>query len=431
LYKKTSTYNADTKDILYSLTIAVPAAIQQAKEYNLAEIVGITENTSPIDAGKLTGYWIRNNIKYQLDPFDQQNIQLPSSILRTKKGDCKSLSLLFLSILESAGYNAGFRFVSYKKGKSYTHVYNFICTSQNNFFTFDCCIRNLAENQNYKLKKDMKVNYLAGVPVMMGENIDGMNKPSFRQLMSDDRYMSIDGFDYIGKKRRNSDPDGGGKKRPNKVKAVLLAPARGPFLVLLDINFRGLARKMDLVRTKNPKLFEEFWLKLGGKIDSLNKAVNKGKGKKAFLGERKISGATDAVYIGGHNSICRNDNDSLGIGVVDPATITAALTAASAIIAAAVKLFKKAGIKEDTKKDGPEIDTSDVPPISPKGEDFVAADPASKEAETYGETGKTPPLSDATTKGGGTSFKPSPIMIAAGVGVAALGIYFLTKKKSK
>lgn len=431
MFKKTTSYNADTKDILYSLNIAVPASIEQAKQINFAEIIGINEYTTPIEAGLLIGKWIRNNIKYKLDPFNEQNIQLPSSILRTKKSDCKSLSLLFLSICESLGYNAGFRFVSYKIGKPFTHVYNFICTSQNNFFTFDCCIRNLAENQNYKLKKDMRVNYLAGTPVMMGEDdVQGINKPSVRQLMMDDRYMSIDGFDYIGKKRRNS-PDGGGKKRPNKVKAILLAPARGPFLVLLDVNFRGLARKMDKVRTKNPKLFEEFWLKLGGKIDSLNKAVNKGKGKKPFLGERRISGATDVVYIGGVNSICRVDDDSAAIGF-DPATITTALAAAASIIAAAKKLFKAAGIKEDEAKDGPEIDTSNVPSIVPPGEDFVPADPASKEAETYAKTGETPPLSNATTKGGGgMSFTPSPIMIAAGVGVAALGIYLLTKKKRK
>jgi hypothetical protein len=40
---------------------------------------------------------------------------------------------------------------------------------------------------------------------------------------------------------------------------------------------------MNKVREKNPKLFEEFWLKLGGKVDSLNKAVNKGKGKKKVV----------------------------------------------------------------------------------------------------------------------------------------------------
>jgi LPXTG-motif cell wall-anchored protein len=212
------------------------------------------------------------------------------------------------------------------------------------------------------------------------------------------------------------------------VKTVALAPARGPFLLLLDVNFRGLARKMNEVRIKNPKMFEEFWLKLGGKIDSLNKAVNKGAKKKAFLGEKKskISGATDAVYIGGADSICRVDDDSAAIGF-DPASITVALTSAAAIVAAAQKLFKKNGV-EDKKEDGEPIDTSNVPPIAPPGEDFAANDPASPEAEKYALTGEKPPV---TSKGSSTGFKPSLPLIIGGAAVAAGAIYMLTKKKKK
>lgn len=429
LYKQTTAQNANTYDILYSLTNAVPAAIAQAVQFNLPELVGITPKTTPIEAGMLTGYWIRANVKYKLDPFNEQNIQLPSSILRTKKADCKSLSLLFLATMEAAGYNAGFRFVSYRKNKSYTHVYNYICFNQNNYFTFDCCIKNLAENQNYKKVKNMRVNYLAGTPVMMGEDdVQGINKPTVEQLMKDDRYMSISGVDYIGRKKLFPKLKEKIRKGAAIIKTVALAPARGPFLVLVDVNFRGLAKKLDKARTKDPKLFEEFWLKLGGKVSSFNEAVNKGKGKKPFLGEKKISGATDAVYIGGPNSICRVDDDNNAIGF-DPVTITTALASAGAILAAVQKLFKKLGIKPEPQ-DGPEIDTSDVPPIAPPGEDFAANDPASPEAETYAKTGKVPELS-AATKGGGISFKPSPVMIAAGVGVAALGIYLITKKKGK
>ena len=425
MYKVTTVNNGNTKDILYSLTGAAPAGINQAKRMNLPELVGITEETTPVEAGLMTGNWIRNNVKYKLDPFNEQNIQLPSSLLRTGKGDCKSLSLLFLSIMEAAGYNAGFRFVSYKKNKPYTHVYNFICISKNKFFTFDCCLKDLKELQTYKHNKDMKVNYLAGAPIMIGEDINAMSKPTVRQLMSDDRYMS--GADYIGKKRKSSPnaEGGGGKKRPNKVKAVLLAPARGPFLILVDVNLRGLARKLDAVRKKNPALFEEFWLKLGGKIDSLNKAVDKGKKKKPFLGGGKMSGATDAVYLGGTNSICRVDDDRNAIGF-DPATITTALAAAGAILAAVQKLFKKVGIKEDPKE-GPEIDTKDVPPIAPPGEDFKPADPASPEAEKYAETGEKPAVTSKSTGG----FTPSLPLIIGGAVVAAGAIYMLTKKSKK
>jgi len=432
LFKKTTTYNADTKDILYSLNIAVPAAIAQAKQLNLAEIVGINEYTSPTDAGLMTGNWIRNNVQYKLDPFNEQNIQLPSSLLRTKKGDCKSLSLLFLSILESAGYNAGFRFVSYKKNSSYTHVYNFICTNQNKYFTFDCCIRNLVENQNYKLKKDMRVNYLAGTPVMMGEDdVQGINKPTIMELLTDDIYMS--GSEYIGRKRRpilRNLLD----KGKNAVKVVSLAPERGAILALIDVNFAGFARKLDEARKKDPKTFEEFWLKLGGKISSLNKAIDKGKNKRAIKPKNRISGATDVVYIGGPDSICYVGEGEGGTDAAKGFNIEAIMKIvgqATPIIGALTKLFKKLFIKDKPEDEGKTPDVADDEQINPDGKDFVVNDPASPEAETYAKTKQVPTLSEETTKGGGTSFKPSPIMIAAGVGVAALGIYFLTKKKSK
>ena len=426
--KVTTVDNANTKDILYSLTGAAPAAINQAKSMNLPEIVGITSETTPVEAGFMTGKWIRNNVKYKLDPFNEQNIQLPSSLLRTGKGDCKSLSLLFLSIMEAAGYNAGFRFVSYKENKPFTHVYNFICISKNKFFTFDCCIKNLKELQTYKEKKDMKVNYLAGAPLMIGQDVDAMSKPTLNELMKDDRYMSISGADYIGRKKLFPKLKDKIKKGVKIVKTVALAPARGPFLVLLDVNAFGLARKMNEVRIKNPKLYEEFWLKLGGKISSLNKAVDKGAKKKVFLTRnKKISGATDAVYIGGSDSICSIEGNEDYIGVVDPATITAALTASAAIIGAAVQLFKKAGVK-NKKEDGEEIDPKELPRVNPEGGDFAANDPASPEAEKYALTGEKPEVSSQGIK---TGFKPSMPLIIGGAVVAAGAIYMLTKKKKK
>ena len=429
MLKKTTADNAETLDILYSLTAAVPAAIKQAKEYNLAEMVGIDENTSPKEAGILAGRWIRENIKYKIDPFDEQNIQLPSAILKTKKADCKSLSLLWLSIIESAGYNGGFRFVAYRNNKNFTHVYNFICISNNNFHTFDVCNKHLAEMQTYTKFKDMKVNYLAGTPVMMGRKME--YKPSVEELMRDDRYMN--GPDFIGKKKFFKNLGDKIKKNIKGqikfVKGVALAPARGPFLLLVDVNLRGLARRLDVLRKKNPKVLEEFWLKVGGKVDSLNKAIDKGKGKKAFFGEKKISGATAAVYIGGPDSICRVDDDSVAIGF-DPASITAALAAAGGLIAAVSKLMKKEGVNQ-TAEDGPEIDTSDAAPINPDGGDFAANDPASPEAEDYAKTGKLPALSKSTKSPSGvTGFKPSPALIIGGLAAAA-GLFYILKKKKK
>ena len=348
--------DARTHDIIYSLALAAPAAIAQAKAANLPEIIGLTGGNAAED-GKLAGQWIRNNVKYKIDTFEDQNIQLPSALLRSGAGDCKSFSLLFLAIMEAAGYNAGFRFASYKENRPFTHVYNFILSNQNKILTFDTCLKDLKELAHYKKIKDMRVNYLAGVPTLITENNKIkpmrrkiMRKPTLSELMTDDRYMNI-GFiedEAIGKRR-------GGfkkfiekvktkippvvKKGFNLVKTVGLAPARGPFLVLVDVNFRGIARKFSEAIAKNESKVREFWTKVGGDYDKLKKAIEKGKNKKPFLGER-MRGADSVEYmISGDDSIMQPDNDQEFIGV-EPATITAAITAAAGIVAAAAKLFK-------------------------------------------------------------------------------------------
>jgi hypothetical protein len=243
----------------------------------------------------------------------------------------------------------------------------------------------------------------------------------------------MNGPDFIGKKGLFKNLGDKIKKVVKNeikfVKGVALAPARGPFLLLVDVNLRGLARRLDVLRKKNPKVLEEFWLKVGGKVDSLNKAIDKGKNKKAFFGEKKISGASEIVYLGGPNSICRVDDDSVAIGF-DPASITAALAAAGGIIAAVSKLMKKEGI-EQKKEDGPEIDTSNAAPINPEGGEFAANDPASPEAEAYAKTGELPKLSKSTTAPSGvTGFKPSPALIVGGLAAAA-GLFYILKKKKK
>ena len=200
MFKKTAVNNGKTHDIIYSLAIAAPAAIAQAKNANLPEVIGLTGADVKRD-GELTGQWIRNNVTYKIDTFQDQNIQLPSALLRSKKGDCKSFSLLFLAIMEAAGHNCGFRFARYRNTGSFTHVYNFVLDNKKNIYTFDACLPNLRELQHYKEIKDMRVNYIAGAPMMIKEN-NNMRKPTLSQLMTDDRYASIAGPEFIGKKRK-------------------------------------------------------------------------------------------------------------------------------------------------------------------------------------------------------------------------------------
>jgi hypothetical protein len=402
---KTAVNDAKTHDIIYSLCIAAPAAIKQAKQFNLPEIIGLTGGNLQNDA-TLTGKWIRSNVKYKIDSFDNQNIQLPSALLKSNVGDCKSISLLFLAIMEAAGYNGGFRFAGYR-GKNFTHVYNFF-DNKNKIYTFDACIKDLKEHKTYTNIKDMKVNYLAGTPMMIDETSIN-RKPTARELMQDDRVLSING---IGRKKLFPKLNKFIQKGKNAVKTVGMAPARGSFLVLLNQNYKGLATKLDQALAKNPKKVSEFWVKLGGDTDKLKKAINKGKTKKA----KGIFGISEGAEGGG------------GLNFKE---IGEAAGAASGIIGVVLKLLKSLGIGKKDKKDPLEDDAAPDGKVHPDlepGQDFFANDPATAEAQKYAESGGELKPKSLQADANYGSFKPSPLLIG-GAAAALIGIYLITKKK--
>jgi hypothetical protein len=432
---KTAVNNARTHDIIYSLCIAAPAAIKQAKQFNLPEVIGLTGGNLENDA-TITGKWIRNNVKYKIDSFENQNIQLPSALLKTNTGDCKSISLLFLAIMEAAGYNGGFRFAAYR-GKNFTHVYNFF-ENKNKLYTFDACIKDLKEHKTYTNIKDMKVNYLAGTPMLIDET--GINRqPTAIELMQDDRILGING---IGKKKLFKKFKNFINKAGNLTKTVALAPARGSFLLLVNLNFRALSKRLTKLKNKNANQFAEWWTKLGGDIDKLNKAIEKGSTKKPLFGSKKgVNGiGVDFEYMG---------------EPVTAATITAAITSAAGIIAALNKLLKKEGVAEEPGEELGEGLDPDAPLSSElePGEPVIPNDPASEGAASYiekginflkGVTGNKPKVKvkpRQSQPGSGlqagnltnqetTGFKPSPLLIGGGIAAIA-AIYLLTKKKGK
>ena len=68
--------------------------------------------------------WVRANLHYQADPWANQTILLPATLLEQKRGDCKSYSLLTYGLLKACGICAGLCFAGYGNNASQpTHVY--------------------------------------------------------------------------------------------------------------------------------------------------------------------------------------------------------------------------------------------------------------------------------------------------------------------
>ena len=412
--------NSDTKDIINALCVIVPAAIQNFIDNNFIQQIQLTGN--PIKDGTNICKFIQDNVKYKADGFNEQKIKLPGQLIKTKLGDCKSLSLFFLCAANVGGYDVGFKFASYSKNKKFTHVYNYI-KHNNIIYTFDACVKDFKENKNYTNTKKMKVTYLAGVPTMVSD-LNGAVKTSEKARI---------GKLFKSKKERQEKKQARQEKRQEKKQArqekrkniikrtiskgkkVLLAGPRGAFILLTDINFRGLARKLKLAREKAPEKYKELWLKLGGDVSKLDKAVNTGITKKPFLGAKK-----------GLKGIELN-NDFIG----DPATVITAITSAAAIIAAFGKLFKSLGIKskkdEGTDEEIEEL-TKDENGNEYKimeGEDFSTIDNDGEEAENYTNKGIFNPNLPKTLTGKGN--KINPLLI----GLGGLALIFLLKNNKK
>lgn len=423
--------------------MAAPGAIQQVKKMNLPEIIGLTGSNLQQDA-KLAGMWIRNHVKYKADGFDQQNIQFPSALLSGKQGDCKSFSLLFLSIMAAAGYKGGFRFASYRPTKQITHVYNYFIDEKGNTYAYDACIKDLKESNRATHIKDMKINYIAGVPVMIEEQPEILSPMKVRRVT----YRGIAGVqdlttgeiisepEYIGrlnlrdrlKKAWNKVKDTAekaGKKVIGTVKKVELVVPRQSFRALVALNFRGLASRLDRMNTKNPDRVKELWNKFGGNYADLMSAVNKGKGKKPLLIKKNSPKLQETTAIS---------------GIGEPITLAAAIAGATPIIMIIVKALNKEGVKptgeepSDSDTDSPVDPNNPDAPEIPSGGKFTAADPEGDDAEAYS---KSEGQVFVNTKGqvvaqpkadisGGNLLSTKNLLIFGAVGA---GIFLLTRKK--
>lgn len=433
----TAKNNANTDDIIYHLCMAAPAAIAQVKKMNLAEIIGLTGSNVQRD-GELTGKWIRAEIKYKMDGYENQNIQFPSALLKSKKGDCKSLSLLYLAIMENAGYNGGFRFASYRPNGKYTHVYNYFLDKSNKKIIFDACSKNLNENKNYKSIKDMRVNYLAGAPVMFEDVEKRLVQTGYINGVPVVKFLDtgevISAPEYIGRRKlkdainkkwqdfKNNNPKLADKitKAVDTGKKVALVQSRAAFLLLLAVNARGFSSKIKRWMDKNPDQAKKLWEGFGGDFNKFKEAVAKGASRKPLFGEKKKRGVNGYNYA----------PDYVGI---EPTTtaVLGAITAAAPIIAALLAALKKAGIK-DTPEETPPADDEGLPPLpddplqDPK---FIPSDPESEEAAAYTRSGGKVFVNTQgqVTTPGTNLLNTKNILIFGGVAVAA--ILLLKKKK--
>jgi len=322
----------------------------------------------------LNNIWdfLKKEVKYKVEPESKQTIKSPSAIIatgRTTGSDCKNYSLFTAGILNNINKTGiqkipfCFRFTGYKFFDSNPqHVFIVAYPGTDSEIWCDAVLNKFDYKKPYTIKIDKK-------PKDMLVGISGIGaKPKT----------------FAGKILR-------------PVLKVAASPARNAFLLLVGLNFTGLATKLNAANQKQPKALMDWWERLGGRIQNLLGMIERGAKKKRIF----------------------------GIGV-DPATDTAATAAVASPILAAVAIFLKDVLKEAQ----PELTKISSQFIVAKAKDVAYRQSLNKVDRKLMDQQKVNEFNASwqdQTPESATKIdymKYAPLILIAGV-----GIYFLTKKK--
>jgi len=208
--------------------------------------------------------FLKKNVKYSIESDKNQRIMSPAAILSIAKNDCKSFSLFTMGVLDSLKRKGlidnkiYYRFASYKLLDEIPHhVFAVIQDKDGNEFFIDPVLSKFDERKTYYHKIDK-------IPSMPLYSVSG-----------------------IGQTKRKAAAKAVAPVQKEKKKIVLkiaLAPARGSFLLLVGLNFMGLATKLKTAFDNRADETQNWWKNLGGNPNELLRKVEQGAKKKRIAG---------------------------------------------------------------------------------------------------------------------------------------------------
>lgn len=253
---------ADNADIRRAITKATPKARIQARRFAKK-----FDRGTEIQTCKAIFDFLKNDLNYVADG-DHQVVQLPSALLRNKRGDCKSYSVFTSAVLSNLGIPHHYVYASYTGNPTPGHIY--VVTDSGIIIDAVYGHFNKEKSANYKyptnINGTMKVSTIAGIGACCACESQGV------------------GFLGLGKNKKpkgDKPPKGPSRKDvcgKQGAKVVTLAPGRGLFLLAVKNNMDGFATKMSSM--DNAKL-TTLWCNVGGKPEELFDAIRKGASKKS------------------------------------------------------------------------------------------------------------------------------------------------------
>lgn len=378
--------NATNADLQKSIERILPIAAAQPEAKKLAiQLRGATE----YQTCKNIFDWVLTNIKYVKDG-EHQVVRLPSGILRTRQGDCKSMTVLVCSLLTNNGIKPVLVYTSYRENPTPTHIY---CQTESGIILDPVWRKfNSEKKPRHKFVKstnNMNISYLSGI---------GAAKKPLINL----------------------------KKAGGIIKQVAppVVIGRTLFLTIIRNNLDGIATKLS---TGNRENQIATWRKAGGDGKALAEAIQKGASKPArkigFLG--KLKGRLKKKKISGFMGAVETDDEALkkgiaaistalgaSVGSVVPGAGTAAGGGAGAALGSVMVVVLPI-IKEAIAKTADADIVPEETPIAPPTD--IIAPPAENVTTTVTTTTAAAPTNTIVKSPDAPELPPSPQVTAPAV----------------
>jgi hypothetical protein len=207
--------------------------------------------------------FLKKNVRYKIESENNQRIMSPSAIVSLAKNDCKNYALFIMGVLDSLkrkgliNNDIFYRFASYKLLDEVPHhVFAVIRDQDGTEYYIDPVLSTFNERKTFFHKIDKRPN---NMPLY---SVSGVGRT-------------------VGAAKKTAQP----KEKKKIVVKIALAPARGSFLLLVGLNFMGLATKLKKSFDEKADATQNWWKNLGGNPNELLRKVEQGAKKKRLLGD--------------------------------------------------------------------------------------------------------------------------------------------------
>jgi hypothetical protein len=283
-----------TGDIIEAI---LKAHREHAGDY--AKISSFFSGGSKKDVARRIYNFLRKNVKYRIESSNRQTVTSPASLLAIGRGDCKHYSLFAAGILQNLGIPFSFRFASYKTfDRQPQHVFVVIDPGTDREIYIDPVISSFDYKKpyTYAIDKKMAVYKISGIGATKAQ------KAALKAAKAAKKAAPTKAAKKAAKVELKAARKAAGrtagqvlKKGVKVVLKVAASPVRNAFLALVALNFGGLATKLTAGWKKAPSKIQNFWEGIGGKMDALKKAFEKGATKKRIFGDDTIGAAPAAA----------------------------------------------------------------------------------------------------------------------------------------